>query len=252
MLERKLVPHEQIRQFDLFRGLPDELIDEVRRNARTISLATNEVLFRQNDSIRRGYFCLSGQVKLFRLARTGSEKIFLIARPGDGLCDTISLKSRQFHSLNATAISDAEVLSVDSEVMADAFNRSQRARAQLVESLVRRVDELIDHVELLSVDKALFRVASFLFYEYQRNGNKPSFRLTASKKYIASYLSLQPETLSRCLRTFRQDGIASSTNRDILIHDPSRLEQLALGIDQAAGPMSSRSQRPCSSELSTR
>ena len=234
MLERKLVPQEQIRQFAMFRELPDELIDEIRHNAWTISLNVNEVLFRQNDAIRRCYFCLSGQVKLFRLTRTGSEKIFLIARPGDGLCDTLSLKAERFHPLNATAISEAEALSVDAEVVAEVFHRSQRARTQLVESLVRRVDDLIDHVELLSVDKAQFRVASFLFQEYQRNGKKPSFRLDASKKYIASYLSLQPETLSRCLRSFRQDGIASSTNRDIRVHDPHRLEQLVLGIEQAA------------------
>lgn len=234
MLERKLVPHQQIRQFDLFRELPDELIDEVRQNAWTISLKVNEVLFRQNDSIHRCYFCLSGQIKLFRLTRTGSEKIFLIAVPGDGLCDTISLRNERFHPLNATAISQAEALSVDTEVVADVFHRSQRARTQLVDSLVRRVDDLIDHVELLSVDKAHFRVASFLFNEYQRNGKKCSFRLNSSKKYIASYLSLQPETLSRCLRTFRQDGIATSNNRDIRVHDPDRLEQLVVGMDAVA------------------
>lgn len=234
MLERKLVPHEQIRQFDLFRELPDELIEEIRHNAWTISLKANEVLFRQNDAVQRSYFCLSGQVKLFRHTRAGSEKIFLIARSGDGLCDSISLKSERFHPLNATAISAAEILSVNLEVIADVFHRSQRARNQLVESLVRRVDDLIDHVELLSVDKAHFRVASFLLNEYQRNGERSSFRLNASKKYIASFLSLQPETLSRCLRTFRQDGIASSTNRDIRIHDPERLEQLVLGIEEAA------------------
>ncbi|HMB40172.1 MAG TPA: Crp/Fnr family transcriptional regulator [Wenzhouxiangellaceae bacterium] len=234
MLERKLVPHEQIRQFDLFSELPDELIEHIRRNAWTISLKAREALFRQNDPVRRSYFCLSGQLKLFRLTRSGSEKIFMIAHAGDGLCDAISLQSERFRPLNATSITESEVLSVDSEVVIDVFHRSQRARTQLVDALIRRVDDLIDHVELLSVDKANFRVASFLFNEYQRNGKKSSFQLNSSKKYIASYLSLQPETLSRCLRTFRQDGIASSTNRDIRIHDPDRLEQLVLGIDAAA------------------
>ncbi len=234
MLERKLVPHEQIRQFALFSELPEELIEEIRHNAWTISLKGKEVLFRQNDAVRRSYFCLSGQLKLFRLTRAGSEKIFMIAHAGEGLCDTISLKSERCRPLNATAITDSEVLSVDSDVVTRVFHRSQRARTQLVDALVRRVDDLIDHVELLSVDKANFRVASFLLNEYQRNGKKSSFRLNSSKKYIASYLSLQPETLSRCLRAFRQDGIASSTNRDIRIHDPHRLEKLVLGIDAAA------------------
>lgn len=234
MLERKLVPHEQVRQFALFSELPEELIEEIRQNAWTISLNAKEVLFRQNDAVNRSYFCLSGQLKLFRLTRSGSEKIFLIAGAGEGLCDTISLGSERCRPLNATAITDSEVLSVNSETVTNVFHRSQRARNQLVDALVRRVDDLIDHVELLSVDKANFRVATFLLNEYHRNGGKGSFRLSSSKKYIASYLSLQPETLSRCLRTFRQDGIASSTNRDIRIHDPRRLEQLVLGIDAAA------------------
>jgi len=234
MLERKLVPHEQIRQFGLFNELPEEFIEEIRRNAWTISLKAKEVLFRQNDAVHRSYFCLSGQLKLFRLTRAGAEKIFLIAHPGELLCDTISLKSERCRPLNATAVTNSEVLSVDSEVVTSVFHRSQRARTQLVDALVRRVDDLIDHVELLSVDKAAFRVASFLLNEFHRNGRKDCFRLNSSKKYIASYLSLQPETLSRCLRAFRQDGIASSTNREIRIHDPDRLEQLVLGIEQAA------------------
>lgn len=234
MLERKLVPHQQIRQFDVFSELPDELIEEIRRNAWIISLKATEVLFRQNDAVRRSYFCLSGQLKLFRLTRAGSEKIFIITHAGDAVCDMITLRPEQFRPLNATAINESEVLSVDSEVVTSIFHRSQRARSQLVDSLVRRLHDLVDHVELLSVDKANFRVASFLLNEYHRNGKKCSFRLNSSKKYIASYLSLQPETLSRCLRSFRQDGIASSTNRDIRIHDPARLEQLVLGIDAAA------------------
>lgn len=234
MLERKLVPQEQIRRFDLFSELPEELIEEVRHNAWTIALKAKEVLFRQNDAVHRSYFCLSGQLKLFRLTRAGSEKIFLIVHSGEGLCDTVSVGSGRCRPLNATAITDSEVLSVDSETITKVFHRSQRARTQLVDSLVRRVDDLIDHVELLSVDKANFRVASFLLNEYHRNGEKCSFRLHSSKKYIASYLSLQPETLSRCLRSFRQKGIATSTNREVRIHDPAGLEKLVLGVDQAA------------------
>lgn len=234
MLERKLVPHEQIRNFAVFRDLSDDLIEDVRQNAWTVSLKANEVLFRQNDPARRCYFLLSGQMKLFRLTRAGSEKIFLISSTGDGLFDFIPDKSGCLYPLNCTAIAESDVLSVDAEVLAGVFHRSQGARTQLVASLVRRVDDLIDHVELLSVDKANFRVASFLLSEYHRNGRKCSFRLNSSKKYIASYLSLQPETLSRCLRAFRQDGIASSVNRDIRIHDPARLEQLVLGAGATA------------------
>ncbi|MFO7764261.1 MAG: Crp/Fnr family transcriptional regulator [Wenzhouxiangellaceae bacterium] len=234
MLERKMVPVEQIRQFRIFRDLGDAIVDEIRRSAWIKSLAADEVLFRQNDPVRRSYFCLSGQVKLFRLTRAGSEKIFTIASSGDSLRDSISLMAGRLYPLNCTAISASEMLSIDPEFIADICHRSRDARTSLVEALEQRIDELVDHAELLSVDKASFRVASYLLNEYRRNGSKRSFRLGSSKKYVASYLSLQPETLSRCLRHFRQNGIASSVNRRIEIHEPERLEQIVHGVDAAA------------------
>jgi len=234
MLERKMVPVEQLRQFRIFQNLPDEIAEEIRRHSWIKSLAADEVLFRQNDPIRRSYFCLSGQVKLFRLTRAGSEKIFVIATAGDGIDDSISFKPGRLYPLNCTAISASEMLSMDPEFMTDIFNRSADVRTGLVQALEQRVAELVDHAELLSVDKASFRVASFLLNEYRRNGSRHSFRLGSSKKYVASYLALQPETLSRCLRHFRQNGIASSVNRDIEIHDPQGLEQIVHGLDAAA------------------
>ncbi|MBS3745596.1 MAG: Crp/Fnr family transcriptional regulator [Wenzhouxiangellaceae bacterium] len=234
MLERKMVPVEQIRQFRIFRNLGDEIVSDIRRSAWIKSLAADEVLFRQNDPVRRTYFCLSGQVKLFRLTRAGSEKIFTIASSGDSLRDSISLKPGRLYPLHCTAISTSEMLSIDPEFIADICHRSPDARASLIDALEQRIDELVDHAELLSVDKAGFRVASYLLNEYRRNGNEQSFRLGSSKKYVASYLSLQPETLSRCLRHFRQNGIASSVNRRIEIHDPERLEQIVNGVDAAA------------------
>ena len=234
MLERKMVPIEQIRQFGIFQDLDDGLLEEIRRNAWVKSLAPDEVLFRQNDPIRRSYFCISGQLKLFRLTHAGSEKIFRIASSGDDLHDSISLRNGRRYPLSCTAIMPSEMLSLDPEFIADIFHGSRDARTRLVESLEQHIDELVDHAEVLSVDKAGFRVASFLLSEYRRNGSRSSFRLDSSKKYVASYLSLQPETLSRCLGHLRQHGIASSVNRDIEILDPDALEKLVTGLDTAA------------------
>jgi len=234
MLERRMVSRDDFRRFSVFNDLADELLDELRQNAWTKLITAEEVLFRQNDHVRRSYFCLAGQLKLFRFTRTGSEKIFHLASAGDELCDSLSLRPERSYPLNCTAIVASEVLSVDSEVVSSVFHRSRGARTSLVDSLMKEVDGLIDHIELLSVDKATFRVASFLLNEYRRNGNKRSFHLNSSKKYIASYLSLQPETLSRCLRSFREKGIACSTNRRIDILDPERLAEMVIGLEVAA------------------
>ncbi len=226
MLERRLVEPQQVRQFRMFRNLDDDLIEQVRQHARITPMRAREPLFRQREPVRRSFFCLSGRIKLFRLTRMGSEKIFAIAGVGDTILDSISFDSRRKYPLNCVAIVASEVLSVEVDFLIDLFNRSQPARNDLVESLITRTDQLIDHVELLSVDKANYRVASFLYDEYSRNGRTPIFRLPSSKKHIARFLSLQPETLSRCLKALRTEGIVKSSARDIEILNPDALEEL--------------------------
>ena len=234
MLERKMVPIEQIREFDIFKNLAAGILDEIRCNAWLRSLDPGEVLFRQDEPISRSYFCISGQVKLFRLTHAGSEKIFTIASSGDDLYHSICFRKGRRYPVSCTAIKASEILSLDPEFIADIFHQSREARTRIVEALERHVDELVDHAELLSVDKADFRVAYFLLNEYRRNGGRRSFRLGSTKKHIASYLSVQPETFSRCLGQLRRKGIASSIDRDIEIHDPDALERLVNGLDAAA------------------
>jgi len=228
MLDRRMVDPQQVRQFRLFRNLDDALVEDVRQHARIITLRAKESLFRQRESVHRTLFCFSGRVKLFRLNRMGGEKIFAIAGVGDTILDSISLDHTRRYSLNCAAIVASEVMSIETDFLVDLFDRSPRARKDLITLLITRAEELIDHVELLSVDKASHRVATFLYDEYLRNGRAPSFRLPSSKKHIAIYLSLQPETLSRCLKALRVDRIVNSNARDIEILDPNALAELVI------------------------
>lgn len=234
MLERKIVEAEKIVAFTPFRNLPEKFIEDVQEHSWAISLNTDEPLFRQDEPARRSYFCLTGAMKLFRLTPAGSEKIFHIATDGDTLFDSISIRTDRAYPVHCVAMRASEVMSMDIEFLSKMLDRSQHARRDLVDSLIARADDLLSHAELLSVDKASFRVSSFLLEEYRNNGNAPRFRLRYSKKNIASYLSLQPETLSRCLGALRDEGIASSNARDVEILDPVRLEQMACGGRVAA------------------
>lgn len=234
MLDRTLVPPERIRQFALFRDLDDDLIAEVQGHAKLVGLGPNEPLFSQFDPMHRSYYCLEGRVKLFRLSHDGGEKIFHIACSGDSLWDSLSLSSERRFPLSCSAIVTSELMAVEIDLMRDLFNRSHAFRIALAGALMNRLGGLLDHVEVLSADKASFRVASYLLAESRHHQDRVAFRLKASKKHIASYLSLQPETLSRCLTSFRRQGLAESRGREIRILDPDRLHELVASGSIAA------------------
>lgn len=229
MLERQLVPAESIRRFALLNDLSDDLIDPLRKDARVISLAVGEILFRHGDELQRSYFCMSGRLKLYRMTRSGDEKIYEVVAANQEVIESIALKPARHHSIECVAVRAGDVLSMDAGLLIAAIDRSPEARTRLRAMLCDHVERLVDHVELLSADRAELRVACYLLDAFRRNGSKDTFRLPSTKRQIASYLSLQPETLSRCLKSLRQSGILRSRAREIEILDADRLASMVEG-----------------------
>ncbi|MDT8408540.1 MAG: Crp/Fnr family transcriptional regulator [Wenzhouxiangellaceae bacterium] len=223
-----------LEQFSMFEGLAESLMNQILEHSRLVELSRGQALFRQGETARNTYYCISGQLKISRSTRYGTEKIVEIASPGDNLIGAMLFNRQRRYSLDCRAIKASRVLSVDSTELFKLLSLSQPAYMNIVQELSDRFEALIDHVELLSVDKAKFRVAYYLLDQYKKNGRQDLFLLDSSKKNIASYLSVQPETLSRCLRSFKQSGIADSHSRKVKILDAARLENMANGFDCAA------------------
>ncbi|MDT8437987.1 MAG: Crp/Fnr family transcriptional regulator [Wenzhouxiangellaceae bacterium] len=228
MLDSRHVPPAQIRSFKVFEGLTDRQARQLARRARTECVDAGDLLYRQRDVAHHAYFCISGQFRLFRENSAGCEKIFRIVDAGNCISDPVSLSDDRRFSLNCAALRASEVLLIDAAELARVFHQNEAVRTGMLNELSRRVDHLIDHIEMLSMDKAKYRVAAFIFSEYLRNERRIKFRLSLNKKHIASYLSLQPETLSRCIRWFGEQGVTDSTAHEVHVLDVERLETLAL------------------------
>ncbi|MDT8449633.1 MAG: Crp/Fnr family transcriptional regulator, partial [Wenzhouxiangellaceae bacterium] len=168
-------------------------------------------------------------LKLYRMTRSGDEKIYEVVTADREVIASIALKPARRHSIECAAIRACDVLSTDAGLLIAAIDRSPAARARLRAMLCDHVERLVDHVELLSADRAELRVACYLLDAFRDNGSRGTFRLPSTKRQIASYLSLQPETLSRCLKSLRQAGILRSRAREIEILDAARLEAMVDG-----------------------
>ena len=105
----------------------------------------------------------------------------------------------------------------------------------LQRQLFRLLSRDIGRAALLAGDwSADQRLAAFLVGLSRRlaaRGFSPSrFQLTMPRTDIANYLRLAPETVSRVLKRFQQDGLLNVERRELHLADREALETLAAPI----------------------
>ena len=192
-------------------------------------LHAGEHVFREGDPFEAIAAVRAGTVKTYMIDRDGHEHVLGFHLPGEVI--GLNAIDGDRYPCNAVALDT---------VMLCRFSFPRIAL------LAARLPNLQQHLfRLMSRDigiAALFardntadeRMAAFLIglsrRLAQRGFSPRRFQLTMTRTDIANYLRQAPETVSRVLRRFEQDGLLHIKQRDVEILDLARLEALALAV----------------------
>jgi len=100
----------------------------------------------------------------------------------------------------------------------------------LLADLSQRIHMLIDDIEAYSLSSGTQRIAAFLNSLADPSEAVPArVRLPANKTVIASRLGITKETFSRLLHELSSQGLIEVCQREVVLHDPQRLAELARG-----------------------
>lgn len=220
------VTPEQLRYHYLFSDLADEHVDNLARQARSLSLEPEQHLFMQGDVADAFYLVRQGQIKLTRLTPEGNEKVIELLGPGQTFAEAIMFMERKDYPVTATAISDAEVILIPSRTFLNLLDESPGLSMRLLGNLAMRLRNRLQEIEHLTMKNATYRVVRFFLTELERNPHAGQrVELSIQKQLIASRLSIKPETLSRILQTLRERDILESHGKAIVIKDVQALKE---------------------------
>ena len=188
-----------------------------------------DYIFREGESFNAIAAVRAGTVKTFTVDAQGREQVLGFFLPGE----VIGLNA--IHS----ARFPCNVMALDTVMLC-------RFSFPKIALLATRLPNLQQHLfKLMSRDigvASLFardntadeRMAAFLLSFSRRFAargfSSTRFNLAMSRTDIANYLRQAPETVSRVLRRFEQDGLLHIKQRDVEILDLPRLEALALAV----------------------
>ena len=182
-------------------------------------------IFRDGDK----FACISavraGTVKTYSIDRDGREQVLGFHMPGEVIgLDAIDDDT---YRCNAVALDTVMLCQFSFAELSLLASRLPKLQQNLFSLLNRD----IGRAALLAGDwSADERLAAFLIGLSRRLAargfSSERFDLTMARTDIANYLRLEPETVSRVLKHFQQEGMVRIDRRRVELVDPERLESL--------------------------
>lgn len=248
LIPRCIVPMPDVRPLHLVSGrsvacdecrlrqacFPDHLNDEITQAIATVvrprpPVPRGSYLFRQGTPVTAFYFMRSGSAKSVLTDDSGRESIMSFLFPTD-LIGTASMDLTRYHDSVVTLerssfcelrVSDIEPLFHDDPPAL--MNFFAKVSSRIATERHARV-----RLEHSSADE---RVADFILElsgGFARLGRDPHLiQLTMSRYDIANYIGLAPETVSRVLRRFHDNGLIDVHHKQLLVRAPQLLRNVA-------------------------
>jgi len=188
-----------------------------------------EHLFREGDPFDAIAAVRAGTVKTYVVDREGREHVLGFHLPGEVI--GLNAIDSEHYPCNAVALDTAMLCRFSFPKMAVLAARVPGLQQQLFRLLSRD----IGRAALLAGDwTADQRMAAFLVGMSRRlaaRGFSPTrFQLTMARTDIANYLRLAPETVSRVLRRFQEEGVLRVQRREVELLGREQLDALAAPV----------------------
>jgi len=217
---------DDLRNAPLLSRLSDDQLERVRQRAVQRRLDEGELLFTQGDAAQRFYLVQSGQMRLFRLAADGSEKIIEIVSPGQTFAEALMFLQSPSYPVSAAALAPARLIAIDAGDFAAMLRESVDTCFVVMGALSQRLRALIGEIDDLTLHSASERVARWLLEHCP--AERRELVLDVPKAVLASRLSIQPETFSRVTKQLARDGVIEVHGARVTVLDRDALERVAL------------------------
>lgn len=172
-------------------------MDEILEMSIHKRIKKNEVLFNPGDRADTLYIIASGEIHLSTINENGKELLLEILSVGDFIGE-LNILSMSTYDVLAVAKKETELCSIKFEDFQQLLMKYPQVSLYLVQELSQRLNRSQQQSLINSTLSVQERVKNYL---NQHNG-----QLLMSKKDLAAYLSTTPESISRILTQFEEEG----------------------------------------------
>lgn len=191
----------------LFRGLPPQLFESVAALAVQRSFRAGELVFSQGDPGDALYAVITGRIRIGTGTADGREVFLNIMEPGDTFGE-IALLDGGTRTASATAITDAELVSVGREQLFGLLGGEPRVALELLRLCGERLRWTSGLLEDAALLDAPVRLAKRLLSLGELHGEPVAggFRLRISQEDLAGFLGVTRQAVNQQLQAWKAKG----------------------------------------------
>lgn len=203
-------------------------INELTLNRTTKKIRARDILFGVGDTPNYLYFVLSGKIKTYKTNEAGKEFIIEISNKGDSIGYKALLNETKYSEF-AAAIEDSEVALIPKNDFYQLLYSNNEVSLKFIKLITNNLLEAEDKLIKLAYDSARKKVAEAILYLYKKHqplAEKGDGHFTVHRENLSTIAGISPESISRNLTDFREEGLIEGGNGTIKIINLKKLEAL--------------------------
>lgn len=220
-----------LKQAPLYHGLDEREFAAVAKDARNLSLATGDELFRQGEDAAHGYVLGWGRLRLVQQSADGQNVTLRYMNPGD-MVGTVAVLRRIPFPATAIAVEDCVAFSWSAVRIADHLQRFPLIAQNAIGVVGGRVEELMARLQETATQRVERRIAGALVRLAKQSGRRVEdgveIPFPISRQDLAEMTATTLHTVSRTLSAWNAEGVVEARRtRCIVVRDLQRLTGIA-------------------------
>ena len=206
---------QKLRNVYLLKDVCDETLKEIAKYTSYLKLSKDNILFYEGEDSKCLYLLIKGIVKFYKTSSNNKEIIIKYYHSNEFIAEVSNLEHLPYPA-TGKSFTDIEVLKIDFGNLKHLLYSDANLALVIQTSLIRRIRnrENIIHSDVVLTSNE--RIAKYIC-----DNTKEFFN--TKRIIIAEILNITPETLSRRLKLFENDGLINYQKKSI---DKEKLKTL--------------------------
>ena len=205
-------------RLSLFDGIDPEQLQPLASGAVPFSLSSEQTLYSEGTSADSVFLLRSGRIETFRWNPNGERKVFQSFGAGELMVDAGLFNRPARYPTQAESVGRSDGWRLPRRELLALCQTQPQLSMRLLGQLSEQLYRAVNRIDQLTLNSAAQRLVVYLLQLY-REQNSTQLSLPVSYTVLSQQLNIAPETLSRLLQKFRQQGVLSGKRRQLELCD---------------------------------